>query len=380
MLTYSFIQHPLERIMDRLEDTFQGVSEAMVIYADYNKNLSWKSFSENEVEDIPVKEKIVQLQKFRKKKVEYEWLEDSYFDNLATTSKRKKRKIKQLSFTDELENNLLCVKFLSPIDHLYDCLILKIENTSVLGMSKQGSSLTVQEKNIIGKLLFQLFRSRIKEEYNNNDTHRMVLNNINLQQRSIQRLEEENEQLRTNYKKSVLYFINNVLARMSDKFKMNVALSDNAREFILEKDLDISTLEKVLIQAAHMAANLTLQYSSTILIHPENIIINQQQEEHQPLSSNDKHASIIDILDKYELAAEKAQAKGWKVNGNTVAELCTPSVTPSAISFNLKKYKKQINILVDRYDEKWPVLKSEFKPLKNILEVQVNELSKYKSA
>lgn len=379
MLTYSFIQHPLERILERLESTFQGVSEAMIIYVDYNKNLHWRSFSDDEIEEIQIKEKSVQLQRFRKAKVEYEWLADDYFDDLATT-KRKKKKIKQLSFTDELENNLLCIKFLSPIDHLYDCLVLKIENTSVIGMSKQGSSLTVQEKNIIGKLLFQTFRSRINEEYNNNDTHRMVLNNIHLQQKNIQRLEEENEQLRSNYKKSVLYFIKNVLARMSDKFRMDVALTDNARDYILDKDLDISTLEKVLVQAAHMAANLTLQFSSTILIHPENIIINQQEEEYQPLSNNDKHAAIVEILDKYELAAEKAQAKGWKINGNTVAELCTPSITPSAISFNLKKYKKQINILVDRYDEKWPILKSEFKPLKNIIEVSVNELSKYKSA
>lgn len=380
MLTYSFIQHPLERIMEHLEDTFQGVSEAMVIYTDYNKTLYWKSFADNEVEEVSTKEKTVQLQKFRKTKVEYEWLAENYFDELSVTSKKKKTKIKQLSFTDELENNFLCLKFLSPIDHLYDCLILKIENTSVLGMSKQGSSLTVQEKNIIGKLLFQTFRSRINEEYNNNDTHRMVLSNIHLQQKNIHRLEEENDQLRTNYKKSVLHFINNVLSRMSDKFKMDVALTDNAKDLILDKDLDISTLEKVLIQAAHMAVNLTLQHSSTILIHPENIIIHQDQEEFQPLSSNDKHSAIIEILDKYELAAERAKAKGWKINGNTVAELCTPSVTPSAISFNLKKYAKPINILIDRYDEKWPLLRSEFKPLKNIIETPINELSKYKSA
>lgn len=366
--------------MEHLEDTFQGVSEAMVIYTDYNKTLYWKSFADNEVEEVSTKEKTVQLQKFRKTKVEYEWLAENYFDELSVTSKKKKTKIKQLSFTDELENNFLCLKFLSPIDHLYDCLILKIENTSVLGMSKQGSSLTVQEKNIIGKLLFQTFRSRINEEYNNNDTHRMVLSNIHLQQKNIHRLEEENDQLRTNYKKSVLHFINNVLSRMSDKFKMDVALTDNAKDLILDKDLDISTLEKVLIQAAHMAVNLTLQHSSTILIHPENIIIHQDQEEFQPLSSNDKHSAIIEILDKYELAAERAKAKGWKINGNTVAELCTPSVTPSAISFNLKKYAKPINILIDRYDEKWPLLRSEFKPLKNIIETPINELSKYKSA
>jgi hypothetical protein len=258
--------------------------------------------------------------------------------------------------------------------------ILKIENTSVFGMSKQGSTLNVQEKNIIGKLLYQTLKNRIEEEYNNNDTHRMVLGNIKLQQVNISKLEEENSLLRSNYKKSVLYFINNVLHRMSDKFKMTVALSEKAQDLILDKDLDITTLEKVLIQAAHMAANLTLQYSNTIVIHPENIVVNQVMDEQPALSSNDRHSSIIEILDKYEEASEKAIAKNWKVNGNTVAQLCEPPITPSAITFNLKKYKKQVNILLNRYDEKWSLLRTHFKPLKNIIEVEQSELSKFKSA
>ncbi|MCB9195121.1 MAG: hypothetical protein H6598_02750 [Flavobacteriales bacterium] len=380
MLTYSFIQHPLERIINNLETSFRGISEALIIYNNFHKELSWTELNNGEFEELSTREKLVIIQKFRKTKLEYEWLQESDIESLKSTSSTKKKKLKQLSFTDELENNYLCLRFLSPIDHLYDCLILKIESTSVFGMSKQGSNLTVQEKNIIGKLLFQIYSQRIKEEYNNNETHRLVLNNIHLQQRSLQELEEENTMLRSNYKKSILYFINNVLSRMTDKFKMDVALSDKAKEYILEKDLDIATLEKVLIQAAHMAANLTLQYSKHILIQPENITFQHELTEPSVVNQNDRHAGIIEILDKYEEAAEIAKSKGWKINGNTVAELCNPSVTPSAITFNLKKYKKQINIIIDRYDDKWPLLKSEFKPLKNIIDLPVNELSKYKSA
>ena len=379
MLTYSFIQHPLERVLSNLEKTFPGISEGMILYASFNKDLIWKTYADEEFEIQNTKNQNHLIQKYRKEKSPFSWVQENSIPFL-NKQKKKSNKIKQLSFSDEDENNLLALKFLSPMDNLYDVVILKIENTSVFGMSKQGSSLNVQEKNIIGKILSQTLKIRIEEEYNNNDTHRMVLNNIQLQQRNIAALEEENVVLRSNYKKSVLYFINNVLNRMSEKFNMTVALSDKAEELILTKDLDITTLEKVLIQSAHMAANLTLQYSNTIVIHPENIIVNQSSEELPTLSSNDKHSSIIDILDKYEESAEKALAKNWKINGNTVAELCNPPVTPSAITFNLKKYKKQINILLDRYDEKWPLLRIHFKPLKNIIEVEQSELSKYKSA
>lgn len=338
MLTYSFIEHPIERILGSLENTFPGVSEAMILYHSFNKEVSWKQLSEGEIEVVNAKNSLHLIQKYRKIKGTYSWESENSISFL-NDSKRKSKKIKQLSFADEETNNLLCLKFLSPIDQMYDCIFLKIENTSVFGMSKQGSTLNVQEKNIIGKLLFQTFKNRIEEEFRNNETHRMVLNNIHLQQKNIVTLEEENISLKSNYKKSVLYFINNVLHRMSDKFKMTVALSDKAQELILEKDLDITTLEKILIQAAHMAANLTLQYSKTIVIHPENIIVNQTIEDLPNVSTNDKHASIIEILDKYEEAAEKAIAKNWKVNGNSVAELCSPPVTPSAITFNLKKHK-----------------------------------------
>lgn len=379
MLTYSFIEHPIERILGSLENTFPGVSEAMILYHSFNKEVSWKQLSEGEIEVVNAKTTLHIIQKYRKIKGTYSWESETSISFL-NDSKRKSKKIKQLSFADEETNNLLCLKFLSPIDQMYDCIFLKIENTSVFGMSKQGSTLNVQEKNIIGKLLFQTFKNRIEEEFRNNETHRMVLNNIHLQQRNIVTLEEENISLKSNYKKSVLYFINNVLHRMSDKFKMTVALSDKAQELILEKDLDITTLEKILIQAAHMAANLTLQYSKTIVIHPENIIVNQTIEDLPNVSTNDKHASIIEILDKYEEAAEKAIAKNWKVNGNSVAELCSPPVTPSAITFNLKKYKKQINILLDRYEEKWTLLRTHFRPLRNVIEIQQSELNNYKSA
>jgi hypothetical protein len=379
MLTYSFIQHPVGRILKNLPQMFPGIQDAYCIFTSYNKDIIVQQFTSGDIEKLVVKTELPLIQKFRKQKQPHNWVKSDMI-HFITGAKKSRKKLQQLSFVDEDQNHFLCLKFLSPIDHLYDTIILKIENSSILEMSKSGSQLSAQSKNLIGKLLYQTFKSRIEEEYQNNETHRLVLNNIQIQSNNVNALQTENDTIRANYKKSVLYFINNVMSRMSDKFNMSVALSDKAQEYILDKDLDITSLEKTLIQAAHMAANLTLNYSSTIVIQPENILVNQTEEQVLPITHNDKHAGVIELLDRYETAAETAQAKEWKINGNTVAELCSPSVTPSAITFNLKKYKKSINILLDRYEDKWPLLRNHFKPLKNIVEHQQSELSRFKSA
>ncbi len=386
MLTYSFIQHPVDRILSNLYNIFPGIQEGYILYASYNKEIIVNQYENGELERMDIKKELPLIQKFRKKKQPYNWLSSELLF-FITGAKKSRKKIKQLSLIEASNDHFLCLKFLSPIDHLYDCIILKIENTSSFEMSRFGSEINAQSKNLIGKLLLQTFKSRIEEEYQNNETHRMVLNNIHIQQSNNQALEDENKLLRKNYKKSVLYFITNVLKRMSEKFDISIVLSDKAEEYVLNKDLSIDTLERTLIQAAHMAINLTLHYSDTVIISPENIIVNQSpqttsQVNHSSpsIAHNDKHANVIEILDHYEKAAQVAQAKEWKINGKTVAELCTPSVTPSAISFNLKKYKKSINLLLDRYEDRWLLLRTYFKPLKNIIEPKQSELNKYKSA
>jgi hypothetical protein len=116
-----------------------------------------------------------------------------------------------------------------------------------------------------------------------------------------------------------------------------------------------------------MAINLSLSFSKEVVIQPENILVNQREELLVKSNQNTKHSAIIELLDRYEEAAQKAKDKEWKINGNTVAQLCSPSVTPAAITFNLKKYQKQINLLLQRYDERWLTIRNEFKPLTNII-------------
>jgi hypothetical protein len=162
--------------------------------------------------------------------------------------------------------------------------------------------------------------------------------------------------------------MNSLVGQINKEMTISIALSEDAKDFIISKITDLETIEKAIRGAVHMALNLTINYSSTLLIEPQHISIEERKNIDLAVYKNDKYSNIIEMLDKYEVAAGTAHQREWKINGNTVSELCEPKITPSAITFNLKKYKNPINTLLERYEDKWPLLRTYFKPLKNIVE------------
>jgi hypothetical protein len=379
MLTYSFISHPYEKLLTSLDSIFPGINEGYAVFCAPNKEITLLQYTNTQVSHLKIKSTLPAIQKFRKERISFNWLSDAMLTFIEQDSKAIKV-VRQLTIGDEEEAVWLCIKTLSPYDQLYDALLIKIEHSGVFELSKSGSFINAQQRNMIGKMMYQWVKFRTKEEYQNLETHTLVLNNILLQQRSTQELQDEHAQLKSNYKKSIIYFADNLLKQLSEKHATKILLSDKAQEYLLSKDFDLDLLEKIIVQAAHMAINLSLTYSKEVFIQPENILVNQREELIVKSNQHTKHSAIIELLDRYEEAAQKAKDKEWKINGNTVAQLCSPPVTPAAITFNLKKYQKQINVLLQRYDERWLLIRSEFKPLTNIIQATPSSIQGIKTA
>jgi hypothetical protein len=379
MLTYSFISHPYEKLLTGLESILPGIQEGYALFCSSTKEITLLHYTTTQVRYLKIKSNLPAVQKFRKERLSFNWLNDAMLTFIEQDTSSVK-KIRQLSIDDEEEASWLCIKTLSPYDQLYDAILLKIEHSGVFELSKSGSVINAQQRNIIGKMMYQWVKYRTKEEYQNLETHTLVLNNILLQQRSTEELQDEHAQLKSNYKKSIIYFADTILKQLSEKYATAIRLSDKAQEYLLSKDFDLDLLEKIIVQAAHMAINLSLSFSKEVVIQPENIMVNQREELIIKSNQNTKHSAIIELLDRYEEAAQKAKDKEWKINGNTVAQLCSPPVTPAAITFNLKKYQKQINTLIQRYDERWMLIRSEFKPLTNIIQTPHNPIQGSKTA
>ena len=58
---------------------------------------------------------------------------------------------------------------------------------------------------------------------------------------------------------------------------ISIALSEDTKDFIISKITDLETIEKAIRGAVHMALNLTINYSSTLLIEPEHISIEERK-------------------------------------------------------------------------------------------------------
>lgn len=364
MLRYTFIEHPLSYVITHIKDYVPGALEAYVLYCNTDKELVFQSFENNTSKKLPLKNKIHLIQKFRKEKTPNAWIRKDMLYFLEEEPVKKK-KIQQLSLEDEIDNSYLCLKFISPFDRLFDVLIIKITHAGMFGMSS-GTKINTQQKSTIGKVLHNVLAARIKEEYNNLETHSLVLNSLTNQKTALENTKLENEKLKTNYKKSLSHFMNSLLQQLNSEMNLSISLSDEARDFLMDKITDLENIETTIRAAVHMAMNLTLNNTSSLLIEPQHILLEEKRTPENTVYKNDKYTNVIEMLDKYEEAALKAHNREWKINGNTVAEIC--EITPSAITFNLKKYKKSINLLLDRYDNKWPLLRTYFKPLKNIIE------------
>ena len=370
MLRYTFIEHPLSYLADNLKNYIPGVTEAYAAYCNPDKEVVLKCFTEQGTNKLSLKNRVHLLQKARKDKAAHVWLRKDmllFMKEVSSNRVKTKKKIQQLTLEDENDNNYLCLKFISPFDRMFDMLIIKVPHAGIFGMSK-GSKITTQQKATIGNLLYNVFATRIKEEYNNLETHNLVLRNLRNQKTTLENTKEENLLLKENYKKSLQHFMTSLVTQINKEMRISIALSEATKNFIISKNTDLETIEKAIRSAVHMALNLTINYSSNLVIEPEHISIEERKDIEVAVYKNDKYSNIIELLDKYELAASKAHQREWKINGNSVSELCEPKITPSAITFNLKKYKKPVNTLLERYDEKWPLLRTYFKPLRNIIE------------
>ena len=363
MLKYSFIEHPLLNILKTLDQLIPNVKQAYALFSTIEKKIEIVDFKKNENLSILKKEHLIQ--KFRKNKRDRNWISK---DMVSFIYENQTKKIQQLSFADENKNNILCLKFLSPYDFLYDTLFIELSQSDVFQISKQGNELTIDQKKIIENILFYAIKSRIENEYNNLKTHELVINSFKNQQAEINKSFQTNFSLTRNYEQALDYFLASITKKILKEEELEISFSPTCKKYIYNLNADLDSIHQSILNAVNLIQNLSIIPQSKIILEAENIILNQNKVvEKSAISTIEKHGNVIEMLNKYETASILADEKGLKINGTTVAKLCNPSITPAAITFNLKKYANVINLLVNKHHHKWPTIKEHFKPFKNVL-------------
>ena len=74
------------------------------------------------------------------------------------------------------------------------------------------------------------------------------------------------------------------------------------------------------------------------------------------------------LLDRYEKSAEIVQQKNQSIIGKHIGANCSPSVSNASITDALNKHAKKMYELFSRYPDKWPIIRTEFRSVANIIE------------
>lgn len=369
MLQYSFLKHPVQNLIEYLNNDVEGIKNAYGIFCNYEKRINLLELSDNSINSASVSKKIALLQKFRNESTHLSWINNT----MLSFINKKQLQIKQLKLEDEVANSWLVLKFVSPIDHLHDVLLIEISGIHCFGLSKSSSPVNSTDKALIGNLFNIMVSSKIKGDYNNFKTLQLVNQSYDTQLKKIEELEKQNKSIIDNASKTIKLFIDSLKRKWENKLAFKIEIAEDIIKDIIELNQNIHVIENSFEKAVYIALNTSLTKNGKITLNRNHFIWEYHKDESSNNQLFSKHSNILEFLDRYEMATKMALNNGWKINGNTVGKCCDPSVSPASITFNLKKYSQNVRDLVQQYENRWPNLVLHFRPLQNIINSDLNE-------
>jgi hypothetical protein len=363
---YTFLKHPFYYVLENSKQMVGGLDKCIAVF--YNENA-------NNIEVLSTDQKLTPLNfddakfldQLRQSKKQANWIKKE-----QVPFEIGEPVIEQLSFIDEEHSSVLELRFPNAADKKYDVLYFYFKNNiGNFKLSSIDEAMAVDIKGVIQQLLFNQIALLINSNQNDSKIHKQIgdtLNETSLQEK-VNLLEKE----KLTIAKSNYSYILNKLTRNEE---LEFGLSDDAIKYLSEHDLGLEEIEQIFTDSLEVIINkynpsgfyqissfdLNLTYNrtkTTLSIKQENLNNTQQ------------------FLDKYELSAKLLLSKNTKITGLNIGDNCQPKVSPAAISDILKKHQTKIILLLEQYPDRWPTIRSKFKPIVNIFELSNNQKTSF---
>jgi len=280
---------------------------------------------------------------------------------------------KQLDVFHEMERNILMVALPNDDDQKSDLLFFYFsENFSTFKLSSVSKNLFSEHRIIIGTML----QNSIKTIWQLNRTDREILRQVNGSTRSIiERYKESQEELKrltSGVQRNILDICKHLLDEITPGGSSQYVLTPAAAEKLKKFKGEIPELKAILKKAVTFASALEFdQYREEIRLDEFHIDLDLSRDSHRhanvTVMPSARYAKTVVLLDKLEEAAKKVLLKDLPLTGANVGNACAKSISAPAVSDALKKHRAKIITLLNEYPDRWNLLRSEFKPLINIL-------------
>jgi hypothetical protein len=373
---FSFSEKPVLFILQLIPALLPGIEKVIAVYysADASAITSdqiWKEHGDYVLESFQVSDSPSIFDRLRSDNAPYSWLrkEDLPFEI------KPKGKV-QLEIFNELNNSILLIRVKNIFDNKNDLFFIYFnQDLSNFGTISPNKILSTENKTIIGHIL----RNSILTFISNNRGDKELFMTLNENTRALIRernfLRDELEITKEKYKEGLIGLSKSYL---SDLFKSNgvsYRFSESAIRKIRDYPGDFGTLKPVIGQAARYAETMNLEGTAEdVLIDDFHLVMDEKKEPRQKETNPEpvgdvpvKYNKTFLLLDKLENAARHVKSKNMLLTGANIGQEFPTPVTPPAITDALKKHRQKILFLFREYPDRWEIIRTEFRPVQNIL-------------
>lgn len=373
---FSFSEKPVLFILQLLPSLLPGIEKVIAVYyspdsADVSSDLIRKESGEYVQESFQVSDSPSIFSRLRSDNAPYSWLRK---EDLPFEIKPKERV--QLDIFNELNNSILLIRIQNTFDNKNDLFFIYFnQDLSNFGTISPNKILSTENKTIIGHILRNSILTFIQNNRGDKDLFATLNENTRAMIKERNFLRDELEITWEKYKEGLIWLSNSYL---TDLYKSNgviYRLSDGAMKKIREYTGDIGNLKPVIVQAARYAETMNLEgITGDVLIADFHLVMDEKKEPRQKESISEpvgdvpvKYNKTFLLLDKLENAALHVKSKNMLLTGANIGHEFPNPVTPPAITDALKKHKQKILFLFREYPDRWVIIRTEFRPVQNIL-------------
>ncbi len=240
------------------------------------------------------------------------------------------------------------------------------EDQSNFGISRLQGHFDTARKALVGSLAFRYARHFYK-----------TINNLQTDFREFTSVTKRllaNSSEESGYNKHlnwVSQWAGNFLETIGCKFNVTFELTDTALKKISDSwDFNISI--KALEQAAKFALllnsgnpNNKIVIDNTYL-QIDNTVSNKLSTGNNAPTSGNRLKKVMVFLDNLEIAANKMVELGEDITSSGVGQRLDKPITAPAITDALRKNRRRVVFLLEKYPDRWSVIRHNFRPVTNI--------------
>ncbi len=371
--SFSFVENEYESILRNAGLYLPGIQKiAVLFYAVADKKVriisrgKGNDLSYDYDDVLDSRERLIMIQKFRQSSQPFSWIrrEEVPFEyNDGGT--------RLGDIFSEMEHVVLTLRFSNEADHLSDIIFIYFNrNFGNFKIKESDKVLSTDNKVIIGNLLYNQFKSILHI----GRADRQVLNRLNHGVGSLIRenlsLKDQLQQIRVSYGESMVNLAMQHINDLSQRSGQAYLLSADALDKIREYRGNPRYLPDILDHAVSFAQNLLFAGdigAITINAYCLDFDSYQSHEKNEQLTKkiDSRQSRSMQLLDRLERAAALLKSRNQPLTSANVGRELDPPVTAPAITDALGKNKEIIRQLLEKYPEKWEIIRSEFRPLLN---------------